>query len=185
MRKARDEFHTPAGLKVIVACPELQDRDLLKMSNSHRTAKGGVMSQCPKCKSNRFMRLRSWTASRTQCQKSLSKEMTHDIIVGALFGCCSVDCCTCNETTKRKTPKSFTSHAGDLWKQHPQNVRGRHLEFVSRVEDRSTSLVISPGLCDRLLSCHGSFADFATELIDARDQRFCAASSSHASFLAD
>jgi len=123
MMKARDEFVVPSELKTVFICPEISDRDLLQKHQKYQTPTGGVMSQCLHCKTNEHMQQMGWTSMRSSTPRSLNKEMTHDVIIGATYGCYNPSCSTINPYTKQKSPKTFTAYQGDFWKQYPEEVR--------------------------------------------------------------
>ena len=67
MKLAREEFYVPAGLKIVLICPELYDRDILKDSSIHvkksktTSERDGLMTPCPHCKTNFYVRFKTWT----------------------------------------------------------------------------------------------------------------------------
>jgi hypothetical protein len=62
MRKAYDEFLVPADMKAIFICPEIFDRELLAGHTQFQCKGGlGVVSPCPKCGLQKYMRHAGWT----------------------------------------------------------------------------------------------------------------------------
>jgi len=176
MKKALEEFYVPAGLKIVIICPELYDRDLLAVDQKFKASGGraGVMSPCPKCHTNYYMRIVGWTSQRQSTQKVLNPQLTQDVIIGTIYGChnTSTGCCTQqlsgnvgNKT--RAKPITFTSYCGEIWKQFPDTIRRRYLDYVQDMDDRATELMLSPGFCDRLLFHNGNFEGFANDMWEA------------------
>lgn len=199
MKKARDEFYIPAETKVIVICPELYDRDLLRKSDAHRTTKGGLMSPCPKCKTNYYVRIHKWTSRKPSTQKVVNQKLTQDIIIGAIYGCFnrSTGCCKATSqstiTSEEKDgeqegqkkggePSTFTAYTGEVWNQFPDSIRRRYLDYVSDIDDRNTQLMLSPGFCDRLLFYKGSFEEFTLEMKEAQSFLGQAATTAYRNF---
>ena len=165
MKKARDEFYVPPGMQVQVICPEIYDRDLLKYSDKHKKARtGGLMSPCPKCNTNYYMRITGWTTTRPFCQKVINAKLTQDIVIGAIYGCynSTTGCCTRkkikpNSDATREVPSYFTSYEKTFWKQFPDSIRRRYLDYISNIDDKTTQLMLSPGFADWLLFHKGLF----------------------------
>ena len=133
------------------------------------------MSRCPACKNNAYMKIIGWTSERKSTQKILNQKLNHDIVLGALYGCYNTtdSCCknvksNGNSTSAgRLKPKTYTSYHGDLWKQFPAAIQQRYLDYISDISDRSTQQMLSPGFCDRLLFCRGTFEEFSQELTNS------------------
>ncbi|CAB9531141.1 hypothetical protein SEMRO_3274_G346120.1 [Seminavis robusta] len=164
MKAARDQFYVPAELKVVVIYPELYERDLLRLDESYKTDKGGIMSPCPSCKTNKGMKIIGWSSSRKNCQRVLNTKLFHDIVIGARYACTYT-----NPMSNQKCNKTFTSYYGDLWQQFPKPVKRRYLDYVSPLSfnDRTTHQMMSPGFCDKLLFHKGSFEEFSRSLANS------------------
>jgi hypothetical protein len=119
-----NEFAIPSELKTISICPKIFDHDALARNSMYRMASGGIMSPCLACKMNRFMQQLGWMSVQISCQKSLNNEMTHDIILSVTYACYNIDagCCKVNETTKWKSPKTFTTYESGFWMQYLKEV---------------------------------------------------------------
>lgn len=177
MKHALNEFCIPAGMKVVITCPELCNRDLLAVSEKCKAQNGsgaGHMSPCPRCSVNACMRIDGWTTHRPSCQKVMNQQLTQDVVVGATLACHNVDCGCCERIKKgkkgnqtREKPSRCTSCVGEIWKQCPDSVRRGHLDCTQDMEDRETELMMSPGCADRPLFNKGSFEDFARSIKDA------------------
>lgn len=185
MVKARDEFVIPSEMKTIIICPEISDRDFLAEHTQYQTTHKGIMSPCLKCKTHFYMKQTGWTSMRPSCQQSLNKEMTHDVILGATYACFNIDsgCCKVNPNTDRKSPSTFTAYEPEFWSQYPKEVRDRYSDFVTRIEDKSTKLMVSPGLVDKLLFGSGTFEDFTRKLDSSLQQRCDRASNKYYAFV--
>lgn len=179
MKKALQEFCVPEGMKVVIICPELHDRDLLKVDSNFISKCGngsGPMSPCPKCKSNCHMQIIGWTSQRATCQKVLSDSLFQDLVVGAVHGCAnpSTNCLSTKEGTDakgwkktRKMLSAFTACSNELWTQFPASTRRRCLDCAQDIDQRETTLMLSPGFADRLQFHDGNFDVFANEMEEA------------------
>ena len=137
-KKARDEFYVPPGIEFHVIAPEICDRDLLRKSERHRVQRtGGIMSPCPKCGKNCYMRITGWTSARPSCQKILNGKLTQSVMIGAVYQCYNTidGCCRrvkkgkgASNETKEVTP-SFTSCDSKIWSQFPDSVKRRCTAF--------------------------------------------------------
>ena len=86
MKLAREEFYIPSGTRVIILCPELFDRDLMKYSSDHKKrgkaiGEHGMMTICPSCKTNYYVKPWQWSCSYGSIKKSINQELTQDVIV--------------------------------------------------------------------------------------------------------
>ena len=132
MKKARDEFYVPAGLRVLVICPELYDRDILKNSPAHRKKakkSGGVngyMTACPTCNRNHDVTCHKWSTEYASHKRSLNSELTQDIIIAMQYACRYPDCCA---ESKAKF-KTFMVYKPEVWKLQPELIRRRYMDFV-------------------------------------------------------
>jgi hypothetical protein len=85
--------------------------------------------------------------------------MTHDIILSVTYACYNIDagCCKVNETTKWKSPKTFTTYESGFWMQYLKEVWEWYDDFITKIKDTSTRLMLSPGLVDKLLFDSSAF----------------------------
>jgi hypothetical protein len=89
----------------------------------------------------------------------LNTRMSQDVIIGATFACFNVDSVWVvysdgENQSEVYNKKSFVAYSRDMWKQYPENVRQWYSQYVSKVEERSTSLMVSPGIWHQgTLSC--------------------------------
>jgi hypothetical protein len=189
MKLARDEFVIPEDLKVIFICPEIFDRDLLLRYKQFQTEGGlGVMSPCPKCKQQKFMRHSGWTTMQPSALKILNKELTHDLLIGGVFRCFNFESGCARYVGKDvkktiKSPSQFTTYSGDLWSQYPQPVQDRYYAYISKIEDRATNVMVSVGFANRLLYHHRSFESFNDDMTKLMDSRCSAAYSAYYKFV--
>ena len=131
MKEAYIEFQVPNGLRVIILCPELFDRDLLKNDSKFVTANQGIMSPCPKCSSNKSVSHMGWTASRVRCQKSLNEQKNLDIVLAATYQCKNTisECHSLKfievdgKKKREQTTSEFTCYVSNWWCQYPDNVK--------------------------------------------------------------
>jgi hypothetical protein len=179
MRKAYDEFLVPADMKAIFICPEIFDRELLAGHTKFQCEGGlGVVSPCLKCGLQKYMRHAGWTTMRPSTQKVLNKELTQDAIVGGIFQCYNMESKCCKKVgkeKKQKSPSTFTTYSGTLWCQYPKSIQRRYASYISKVEDRITNCMVSPGFADKLMYNHGSFDSFGNQMQSAMDERCKAA----------
>jgi len=120
MKLARDEFVIPEDLKIIFLCPKFFDRELLLRYKNFRTEGGlGIMSPCPKCKQQKYMKHVGWMTMQPSTLKILNKELTHDILIGGVFRCYNFDsgCAKyVGKSEKARSPSQFTTYSGALWR---------------------------------------------------------------------
>jgi hypothetical protein len=178
MKLARDEFVIPEDLKIIFICPEIFDRELLLRYKNFRTEGGlGVISPCPKCKQQKYMKHVGWTTMQPSTLKIINKELTHDILIGGVFRCYNFDsgCAKyVGKSEKAKSPSQFTTYSGALWSQYPEPVRDRYYSYISKIEDRVTNNMVSVGFANRLLYHHHSFESFSDDTKKSMDS-WCSA----------
>ena len=62
-----------------------------------------------------------------------------------------------NQGTNRKSPSTFHSLCTTILVAVSEGGRDRYSEFITRIEDKTTRLMISPGLVDKLLFDSGTF----------------------------
>jgi hypothetical protein len=76
---------------------------------------------------------------------------------------------------KQKSPSTFTTYSGPLWRQYPELLKKRYASYISKVEDRTTNCMVSPGFADRLMYHKGTFDSFCNQMRSAMDERCKAA----------
>jgi predicted nucleic acid-binding Zn-ribbon protein len=177
MSKACNEFLIPSDMKEIFICPDIFDRELLVGLKEFQCGPG-VLSPCPKCGHQKFMRHAGWTTMQAYTQKVRNKELTQDAIVGGVYQCYNLqsECCKMvGKEKKQKSPSTFTTYSGPLWRQYPESVKKRYTSYISKVEDRTTNCMVSPGFADRLMYHKGTFDSFCNQMRSAMDERCKAA----------
>jgi hypothetical protein len=107
-------------MKAISICPDICDRELLAGHKKFQSKGGhGVVSPCPKCGLQEFMRHAGWTTMRASTQKVLNKELTQDAIVGGIYQCYDMKSHCCKKVRKdkkQKSPSTFTTYSsGSFW----------------------------------------------------------------------
>ena len=178
IREASDCFYVPAGLRVAIIWPDLFDRDVLKNHELFKTQAGGVLTPCPFCRSNKFVKLLSFNVQKYQrrARRAVHVDGCNIPMIGPIMSCSSEKCvgkmpstekakASWNRTDERVREHSFLVWSKSCFEMYPLEVRRKYKAVASGIgtnNDKHT--IATQALSMELLDDRNTFANVAARL---------------------
>jgi hypothetical protein len=178
IRQACDCFYVPAGLRVAIIWPDLFDRDVLKNHELFKTQAGDVLTPCPFCRLNKFVKLLTFNVQKYKHRprRAVHVDGCNIPMIGPIILCSSEKCvgrmpstekakASWNRTYEKVCEHTFLVWSKSCFEMYSLKVRRKYTAVASglRTNDNKNTIA-TQALSMELLDDRNTFANVAGRL---------------------